>query len=153
MCVTPELSLFILGNILTRYDITEPEAIAAKLEEALEKQGSVLGGNAVDPKSVSVNGKHSPTLQGLHVWLLGMISKGSVEFVHDNIATSTANTAYIIGGAVAVGVLIIVFAIFAIIVFGVRSNYVADWLKLVTVLRERFPAGVRYGDGILINEI
>lgn len=114
--------------------------------------GSTLGGNAVDPKSVSVNGTKQLAYCG-YACLLGMISKGSVEFVHDNVATSTANTAYIIGGAVAVGVLIIVFAIFAIIVFGVRANYTADWLRLVNVLRERFPLAVHYGDGIIINEI
>lgn len=56
---------------------------------------------------------------------LGVVSKGMVDIAQNNAQMSTAsNTGLIIGASIAVGVLIIVFAIFSIIVFGVGLNFI-----------------------------
>ena len=91
--------------------------MAAKLEEIISKNGSQLGGNPVDLTSISVNGNLAHEfLMCLHC--LGIASRGITDGSSGSIV-STTNSGYIVFGAIAVGLLIIVFSVFAIILFGV----------------------------------
>jgi hypothetical protein len=91
--------------------------IAAKLEDTLQREGASLGGNVVDLKEVVVDGEYF-NLNLIFPSFPGIVSKGQ----QDSSASSATNTGYIVGGSIAIGVLILAFIIFAVIVFGVNAR-------------------------------
>ncbi|KAI6175044.1 SEA domain-containing protein [Aphelenchoides bicaudatus] len=100
-------SLIVDGRLLSRDELGDPSMVAAKLEDTLQKAGGRLGGNTLDLKSVYVD---------------GIVSKGGAELDQDGSTTAAANTGYIVGGSIAIGVLIMAFIVFAVIVFGVNAR-------------------------------
>lgn len=97
-------SLIVDGRLLSRDELGNPSMVAAKLEDSLQKEGGRLGGNVLDLKSVYVD---------------GIVSTGSAQ---QDSASAAANTGYIVGGSIAIGVLIMAFIVFAVIVFGVNAR-------------------------------
>lgn len=81
--------------------------VGAKLEDTLQKAGGRLGGNLLDLNSIYVD---------------GILSKGGAQLNQDGSTTAAANTGYIVGGSIAIGVLIMAFVVFAVIVFGVNAR-------------------------------
>jgi len=101
-------SLIVDGRILTKEELTDVASVAAKLEESITGIGSQLGGNSVDVKAITID---------------GILSKGvSAEFSKDSGQLAATNTGYIVAGAIGIGALIVIFAIFAIVVFGINNR-------------------------------
>ncbi|KAI1711084.1 SEA domain-containing protein [Ditylenchus destructor] len=100
-------SVIVEGQILSKEELSDIPTVASRLEEAITENGGNLGGNQVDVKAVRVD---------------GIQSKGTSNMSDSNAIAAASNTGLIVGGSIAIGVLILVFAIFAVIVFGVNNR-------------------------------
>lgn len=107
-------SVIVDGLMLTREEVVDPQAVVQALEQAILAKGGQLGGNPVDTNQLSVAGS-MPTGASSNDIMAGQLQKQQQQ-------ETATNTGLIIGGAVVVGVLIVVFAIFAIVVFGLNSR-------------------------------
>ncbi|KAF7638661.1 SEA domain-containing protein [Meloidogyne graminicola] len=111
-------SLLVEGEILTNEEIIEPQTLSSALEQAILEKGGELGRNLVDTDKLQIGG-HLPNIEILSN---DISSSSNGQQKREEEGNNSINTGLIIGGAVIVGVLIIVFAIFAIVVFGLNNR-------------------------------
>ncbi|RCN34210.1 SEA domain protein, partial [Ancylostoma caninum] len=93
-------SVIVNGVIYTHEDITDAEELATKIETLVSSNGSRLGQNEVDSRSITVN---------------GIPSRAYVEHVHSSYPQSSSPSPLLIGSVIAVGVLVILIVAFIVI--------------------------------------
>jgi hypothetical protein len=106
------------GTILTQRELMDPVDAVGRVREALAtNNGGKLGGNVVESASVTVESTEiSSTLNIIIFKHLDASSNGVA--LHNE---SASNFGYIVVGSLVLAILVIVFAVFACIVFGVSS--------------------------------
>ncbi|KIH62375.1 hypothetical protein ANCDUO_07342 [Ancylostoma duodenale] len=100
-------SVIVNGVIYTHEDITDAEELATKIETLVSSNGSRLGQNEVDSRSITVN---------------GIPSRAYVEHVHSSYPQSSSPSPLLIGSVIAVGVLVILIVAFIVIALNNRRT-------------------------------
>ncbi|PIO74857.1 SEA domain protein [Teladorsagia circumcincta] len=100
-------SVIVNGVIMTREDIQDAEDLATKIETAISSNGSMIGQNEVDLRSINVN---------------GIPSRAYIERVHSAVPQSSSPSALLIGSIIAVGVLVILIVAFVVIAMNNRRT-------------------------------
>lgn len=113
-------SVILMGELLTKHEVDDPLGAVTALEQAILAKGGKLGDNAVDTDHLSVGGLMPGG--GAANENNNMVTAATIDQQKQQQQDGAANTGFIIGGAVIVGVLIVVFAIFAIVVFGIKNH-------------------------------
>ncbi|KAL3998583.1 SEA domain family protein [Acanthocheilonema viteae] len=92
-------SVIVEGMVYTSVKPDNLEQLATEFEQQITAKNSQLGGNDVDPRSILLN---------------GFVSKNYVERIHEGY-TSGSTSSYIVGGAIAIGILTILLIAFTVI--------------------------------------
>ncbi|EPB66236.1 hypothetical protein ANCCEY_14674, partial [Ancylostoma ceylanicum] len=100
-------SVIVNGVIYTQEDVTDAEELATKIETLVSSNGSRLGQNEVDSRSITVN---------------GIPSRAYVEHVHSSYPQSSSPSPLLIGSVIAVGVLVILIVAFIVIALNNRRT-------------------------------
>ncbi|KJH53295.1 hypothetical protein DICVIV_00418 [Dictyocaulus viviparus] len=106
-------SVIINGVIITREDIQDAEELATKIETTISSNGSFVGPNEVDSKSIAVN---------------GIPSRAYTDSVNSSYPQNSRSSALLIGSMIAVGILIIL--VFAFIMIAMNNRRTNGTLKL-----------------------
>ncbi|CAD5208618.1 unnamed protein product [Bursaphelenchus xylophilus] len=105
-------SVIIEGKLVTRDEIGDPALVAARLEDVIVQRQAKIGGNDVDVTAVSID---------------GVMSKGSASMKE---SAASGQAGYVVAASVIIGILILIFIIFAVIIFGVNKSRRKQTLKL-----------------------
>ncbi|KAK6729587.1 hypothetical protein RB195_006559 [Necator americanus] len=100
-------SVIVNGVIFTIDDIADAEDLATKIETAISANGSNLGQNEIDSRSITVN---------------GIPSRAYIERVHSSYPQSSSPSPLLIGSIIAVGVLVILIVAFIVIAINNRRT-------------------------------
>ncbi|CAJ0593899.1 unnamed protein product [Cylicocyclus nassatus] len=120
-------SVIVNGLIFTQNDIPDAEELATQIETVISVNGSKLGQNEVDSRSITVN---------------GIPSRAYIERVHSSYPQSSSPSPLLIGSIIAVGVLVIL--IVAFIVIAINNRRTNGTMKLKDDDMPRMENGKSY---------
>ncbi|VDN04126.1 unnamed protein product [Thelazia callipaeda] len=92
-------SVIVEGVIYTSTKSEDMQQLATEFEQQVTARNSQIGGNDVDPRSITLD---------------GYVSKNYIERVHEGYRSSSTSS-YIVGGGIAIGILAILVISFAVI--------------------------------------